>query len=169
VLRRRPRNGHDHPAGLRLRREASALCLAVLAAGLVAGGCGGDDNGGGSSAAATKAAFIDRANNVCVRRQEQLQQDYVNAFGGNQPSNTQQIRFTTTTAIPNVEQQLRQLRRLPAPEQDRATLERYFTTYERAIADLKRDPSVVTGATVPASVKAANRLAIDYGIDRCVR
>ena len=132
-------------------------------------GCGGDDNGGGSSSPSSNEAFVTRANNVCTRLQEEYQQAYVKAFGAKQPTPAQLIQFTISTGIPNVEQQLRELQGLPAPKQDRATLERYFTTYKRAIAALKRDPSVVTRASLPPSVKAANRLALQFGLDRCVR
>ena len=48
-------------------------------------------------------------------------------------------------------------------------LNRYYSEFERGIAEVKRDPELVVRSSVPAAFKNADKLARAYGISSCVR
>jgi hypothetical protein len=178
VLRRRARHRDDHPAGLiRARLTLLAACLAVY---LIAAGCGGDGDSGESSSTAADSpppagaspstqAYVRRAIRVCATLQSDLQRVYTEKVGARIPSDAEMVRFTRTTAIPNVERQLAELRRLPQPRQDRETIEAYYAAYERGVAQLKQDPGLVTKTQIPPAFRLSNRIAIRLRMFQCVR
>jgi hypothetical protein len=173
VLRWRARHRDDHPAGLTRTRAPLALwAAAALAAALPLAGCGGDgDDGSGARAQDTsKREFVTAAIRVCATSQSELQRVYALEFAARTPSDSELVRFTRRVAIPNVASQFKKLLRLPVPEQDRATVERYFEAYVRGVEQLRADPAVVTRPPhIPPAFEQANRLATDLGIPQCVR
>ena len=151
----------------------------MLAAALTAAGCGGDDSGESSGTATGSSppagaspstqAYVKRAIRVCATLESDLQRVYTERVGARTPSDAEMIRFTRTTAIPNVERQLAELRKLPQPRQDRETVEAYYAAYERGIAQLKQDPGLVTRTQIPPAFRLSNRIATRLGMFQCVR
>jgi hypothetical protein len=143
-----------------------ALCAVLATAALAAAGCGGDDGGGPT---VSKQDFVKRSEAICVKSQTALAVQLTKDFGHAKISQSELVDFTKTTAIPNIERQLEQLRALPQPDEGSATLERYYAESERGIEQLKQDPSLVNRSTVPPAFTHANALARSFGIVRCVR
>jgi hypothetical protein len=134
----------------------------LASAALIAIGCGGGSSGN------DKADLIAKAEQICKRSADQLNLTISQKFG---PGTTkkQLVQFTKTVALPNIEGQLQQIRALPQPDTERATLQRYYSEYEQGIAELKRNPGLVVGTAIPPAFKRADKLARAYGIGRCVR
>jgi hypothetical protein len=134
----------------------------LVGVALIASGCGG------GSSDNDKAAFIAKAEQVCKRSAAQLRLTISQRFNSG-ATKEQLVQFTKSVALPNIEQQLQQIRALPQPSEDRAALNRYYSQYEQGIAQVKRNPALVIGTTVPPAFKRADRVARAYGIGRCVR
>ena len=142
-------------------RAPAAICAVAIVAALGVG-CGG------GSSSNDKADFIAKAEQICKRSAAQLNLTITQKFG---PGATKPdlVQFTKTVALLNIEGQLQQIRALPQPSEDRTVLNRYYSEFERGIAEVKRDPELVVRSSVPAAFKHADKLARAYGITGCVR
>jgi len=142
-------------------RAPAAICAVAIVVALGVG-CGGGSSGN------DKADFIAKAEQICKRSAAQLNLTITQKFG---PGATKAdlVQFTKTVALLNIEGQLQQIRALPQPSEDRTTLNRYYSEFERGIAEVKRDPELVVRSSVPAAFRHADKLDRAYGINRCVR
>ena len=153
-----------------MNRKYIALTLTCVLAGFAAG-CGDDDDdngGGGGSDAPTKAEYVQQADRICTQGDNAMSREAEQRFGDVQgePSQAQIEEFANDIVIPNIEDQIAQLRELTPPEGDEETVNEIYDKADEAIADLKDDPrGVVEDDAGP--FKEANQLAQDYGLKVC--
>jgi hypothetical protein len=125
---------------------------------MVVAGCGGDDDKG-----PTKAAYITKADAVCKAANDKLTKAAADI--GASPTAAQVKTFAAQTAVPNLEAELKELRALDRPKDDKDTIGAIYDALEDAVGKLKSDPSVLTGQTNPFT--EANAKAKAYGLKVC--
>jgi hypothetical protein len=142
------------------------VCLFLLA---IAVGCGG----GGSSDAAplTKAQFVQQANSICRKGEEEKQRALLAAArerGGKTADQTQLEELITESALPPIRTMTSQLAELEAPSADKAGFKAMVRELERANAKAERNPSL---ALDPAKdpFRGADKRAGNYGLKECTR
>jgi hypothetical protein len=163
--------------------------LAMLgSAALAAAGCGDDASstssspsagGSGPAAAATpaKAAYIDRADAICrdVVKATQRYEDQIDALPpGSEPGAASGI---LDAGLAETRKGLARLRALPAPREDRATLDAYYDSFGRSLraysklVDAARDHDRAQATKLASQTDALaaeqQRLAKRYGFRAC--
>ncbi|MEK6251583.1 MAG: hypothetical protein AABM43_06505 [Actinomycetota bacterium] len=136
------------------------LCLAVLAVGLVAAGCGGGDD------ALTKSEFLKQGNTICKKGNDQINKDAKQTFGNKQPSQAQVNSFTTETLIPVVQREIDGVRDLNPPSEDKDQVTAIFDEAQAVLDKVKKDPAALI-LVKPDPFTKANQLAKDYGLKEC--
>jgi hypothetical protein len=133
------------------------LLLLLPVALLVGAGCGGDD-------APSKDEYIAQADAICRDADEALNEEIQEAFGTKPPTQQQILAFSESNAIPNLEDQLADLRALTPPEGEEETVTQIYDTLEEAIAQIKEDPA---SDTAPPALEDATQQAKDFGLVVC--
>jgi hypothetical protein len=133
------------------------LLLLLPVVVLVGTGCGGDDS-------PSKDEYIAQADSICRDADEALDKEIQEAFGTNPPTQQQIVAFSESNAIPNLEDQLADLRALTPPESEEETLARIYDTLEEAIAQIKEDPA---SDSVPPALEEAREQAKEFGLVVC--
>ena len=132
-------------------RGTSALVAGCLALGL--GACGDDTEEttgaetGSDTTALTKDAYIEQASEICADTNRELEQ-------GGSPQ----------AGLARIEQGMRELRQLPAPEGDEAQVDEMLAALERA-TELDREAQAGTGDTQVDPYEDFQGLAQQYGIE----
>lgn len=145
------------------------LLVALLVMSTCTGGTG--NRSPAVTATTTKADFLTKANAICttMNAKSNALQD-----PGQDPVKLKQV---VDASIPITADGLSQLRALPQPNGDRATLQGFFTKVDKLIGDL-RDESAALGANdlshakdIATSIQndstAANDAANAYGLNVC--
>ncbi len=151
--------------------------LACAAIGLLAIplGCGG---GAGQTIPAAvlsgldRAAFVDRADRICVQGRKRLILAGNSYFGelpaGRDPSDAAVTEFANREAIPILIHQYARLRRLRPPAADRRRIARILDLAELGIRQLRSDPTLLNrGSGIPPGLQRARQLAFVYGLGAC--
>lgn len=135
----------------------------MLAAVLVGGGaCGGDDG-------VSKADYLAKAKDVCQQGNQALTKASNEVFAkvppGQKLSPEEVENFVRTTVVPTIRDQIRQLRAIEAPKDDKVHVEEIYTALDRGLDELEKTPAKLTdGSNVFAE---ADTLAQKYGISVC--
>jgi hypothetical protein len=143
--------------------------IALLAAGSIAAlasaACGDD-----GASALTKDEYIDRGNEICADANDAIEEraDEEELFSDEEPTEEEVERFTVEVSVPTIEDEIDDLRGLPAPEEDRDELNGIYETAEEGIAELREDPSRSASGELPSGLEDANDRARDYGLGGCV-
>jgi hypothetical protein len=146
-----------------MKRNALLLLGFVLAVALMAAGCGGgDDNSDSTTVSLTKSEWIAKADAVCKQGNQQINQAANQAFGNQQPSESQVQQFQTDTVLPNVQSQVDQIRALGAPSGDEDQVNKILDTVQ---ADIDKAKS--SGAVEDSTFADGNALAKQYGLEVC--
>jgi hypothetical protein len=141
---------------------------AALAAGALLAGCGGGGDDNSTTAASTdtsgqtitKADFLQQGNQICKEANDQLNQQPQ----PNQNSSQAEVDdFVTNTVVPNVQNQLDQIKALGAPAGDEDQVNKILGDAQAALDKLKSDPSSISGD----SFAQANQEANAYGLTEC--
>jgi hypothetical protein len=143
--------------------------LSILAAGLLAAGCGSSKTTTttATTAALTKAEFLKKGNAICKKGNQQIGNVAQQTFSRKKkPSRAQQIKFTTQTVIPSVQSQINQIRALGAPSGDQAKVNAIVTGAQSALDKAKKNPALLT-SNGPGPFKKTNQLATSYGLTVC--
>jgi hypothetical protein len=150
-----------------MRKVWMLLGLVVVVVPLVAVGCGGDDDEDAATEAPSKGEFIKQADQICAQGDKEIEQAAGDVFGqGQQPSQQEEDRFITKTVIPNVQQQVDDVRALTPPEGDEQQVAAILDSAQKGIDAVEEDPSVLTrGGGDPFA--ESDRLASDYGLKEC--
>lgn len=136
------------------------LCLAVLALGLVAAGCGGGDD------ALTKSEFLKQGNAICKKGNKVIDSAANKAFPSNQqPSDAEITKFAEDTAIPEIQKEIDGIGDLNPPSADEDKVNAILDEAQVALDKAKADPLIFASNNDPF-VKA-NKLANDYGLTEC--
>jgi hypothetical protein len=146
-------------------RRASILVLPCLIGGALIAGCGGGDDSSSTEAALSKSAYLAQGNAICRKADAQLSAEAKKTFGNSSPSQAELSKFGTDTAIPIIEDELAQLRALPAPTGDEETVVAIFDAADDGLAKLKETPTLIVNGN--EAFAKANKLAKSYGLTAC--
>lgn len=146
-----------------------ALGAAVLAACLVAVGCGGGGDDA-STASLTKAEFIKQANAVCKKGEEQIETDFAAYVKGHEdirkPTEADFSKLVDSVLVPNAEKEIEDLRALGLPSGDEDQVEAILEAREESVEAAEDEPEVVVKDGEKVFGKASE-LAISYGLEDC--
>jgi hypothetical protein len=168
-------------------RTATAMLAASLAAGLIAAGCGDDDEDTTTAATTTetgatgatgvaggeplsKSEFIRQADEICREGDRQIDQRAEDFFGGleQDPGSAELEEFASEVVIPNIQQQIDEIRSLTPPEGDDDEVSAILDAAQEGLDELEADPSSIDeGPDAGGAFAEANRLAQDYGLKEC--
>ena len=147
-------------------RKASILLVPSLIGGVLLAGCGGGDDSSSTAAALNKPAYLKQGNAICKSTMDDLGAAARQQFGDQRPTPNELEQFATSTAVPALEQEIADLRALPAPTGDEETVSAIYDAAESGVDQLKQDPSIITEDN-PEAFREANKLANDYGLTVC--
>ena len=155
-----------------MRNITKLLALAIAAMAFAAAGCGGGDDTtvtagvsgatGASGAPLSKSEFITQADAICKQGNAQINQAGKQEFSGGQPSQSELEQFYTDELIPDVQDELDQIRALPAPEGDEDQVNEILDAADQATQKIAADPT-----SADTAFDQADQLAQDYGLKEC--
>lgn len=163
------------------KRLLTAGALALVA-GSIAAGCGGGDDSNtvsgptgatGAQGPLSKDAFLAKANEICKKGDQSLNQagkKFFNGLGlkqGDQPTAEQIQQFAADTAIPNIQAQITAIEALPAPSGDEDQVTAITDSAQEALDKLKADPSLLSDSGASDPFADVDKLARQYGLDEC--
>jgi hypothetical protein len=137
------------------------LVGAALVMSVLGFGCGDDDGGSDIS----KDDFIEQANAICEAGSADLQE----ASEGFDENSTQEeiADFVTDVLVPNVRDQIDEIRDLGFPEGDEDELESIFDDTEEQLDEIADDPEAFIGADAEDPFADINQRMSDYGLTTC--
>jgi hypothetical protein len=149
------------------RSSVAAVLLLVV---LLIGGCGG----GGEDPPLTKKQYVHRANAICTRFSKNLARE-LQAFGKEHGSNSaapnqhEREQIILGVILPNVEERLEELKKLPAPKGEEAKIAQIIGTLEVAQKEARHHPvrSAAPIARRGEPFRMAMDMTADYGIWLC--
>lgn len=141
-------------------RKLSLFACAIVAAAIVAVGCGGDDN-------PTKAEFLKDGNAACKKGNKEINQAAKQTFTSKkQPSKAQLNKFAEETLIPSIQGQIDDIRDLGAPSGDEDQVNKILDDAQAALDKGKDDPTLLT-SDKQDPFKQVNKDASAYGLTAC--
>ena len=144
--------------------------IAVATAALLFAGCGSGSNDSGSGKPISKEEFIAKADAVCKKGTERLQKAIFSALKNPQSltkvSEAEQIRIVTTAMVPNVSQEVKELRALGIPDGDEEKVDAMIMALEEGVETAEQDPRAVTKSS-DAVFGISSRIAAEYGLKAC--
>jgi len=148
------------------------ICIAVLlAASVLAFGCGGGGGGGESSdAPLTRAEFVRQGNAICKslleEGQEALQGLLTEHENASKPLTAQEKeQFVTEQIFPPMRDAIGELEELQPPAADRTKIEKLLREYSETLATVEKSPSKFYGGTAFEEPLAKARA---YGLTSCL-
>jgi predicted outer membrane protein len=157
----------------------SKQLIAVLAGGLAVlalaiAGCGGDDDDEAAASPITKAEFIKQADAACKKGEQQTQVAF-GAFVAERrqegeaslkPNQETYSELVDAALVPQVEQEVAELRELGAPAGDEEQVDAFVDAREEAIELAEANPSasVTDGSKIFGK---SDTLAAEYGLKIC--
>jgi hypothetical protein len=140
------------------RRTGGVALVAIM---MVIAGCGSSNDKGPS-----KADYIAKADAICKTGNDKIAAA-VKAIPSSADAAAVQA-LATKTLIPNIEGQLKDLRALDKPKDDKDALNALYDSLQSAITKVKADPTLVTSTGGKTSPFAdANAKANAYGMKVC--
>jgi hypothetical protein len=165
-------------------KKLTVMFVLVMAAGLIAAGCGGDDDDETTTVSSTtttegatgatgaevseeRAALIEEADAICAAGDEEIDAEAQDVFGNSneEPPAAEQEAFVEDTVIPNVQDQLDQLSELDPPEEDAEEFQSIIDNAQAALDELADDPSTFVGGEDPFA--DVNQQAQEFGLTAC--
>jgi hypothetical protein len=149
------------------------IALASVALVLLVAGCGGGDSAPEASEA-SKAAFIKKADAICRRGYERMQDDLAPLFKNRQralqilkhPSKADYEAVIDKVLIPNLSREVKEIRALGAPSGDEDRVEEILVAFEEGIETAENDPQAARNSS-EAIFGIGKRLAGEYGLEVC--
>ena len=146
-----------------------ALVAGALAIFLVVAGCGGGDSDS-STASITKAEFIKQADAACKKSEEEIQNDFAVYIKKHEdlknPTEADYAELVETILVPNVDQEVEDIRALGAPSGDEDQVEAMLEAREESVKTAEDDPQLVLNESDKVFAKAS-KLAKEYGLEGC--
>lgn len=155
-----------------MRRTPLVLALALFLIGVsLLSGCGESGSTADVAAPIPKAEFVKKANAICTQANQELGKiaekfsQEKNLSEKNRPTDAQ-VTELAELSLPPIKRQVEELRALGVPTGDEEQVDEFLSAAEEAVEKGERDPAALYGANGGAFAKA-NRLATDYGLDKC--
>jgi hypothetical protein len=165
-----------------LKSLARLLALTAISAALVAAGCGDDDGeptgstttAAGDASGGTESesieAWRERADQICAKGNAALTRAATQAFGGQQPSQTQAEAFASDVAVPSFQQQHDAIAALPKPEAEAEKIDAMLSSLQTGINQVTEDPGALLpngdSSSAPAIGEATSQ-AQELGLKEC--
>jgi hypothetical protein len=125
--------------------------------------------GGSSSAdAISKGEFLKKANAICENGNTDIEQAAKHQFPekGGKPSQTQVLRYVSSTVTPDIQHQIDELKKLGAPEGDEEPIKIILAETQRALVQAKKTPAALIKGG-PGPFAGADKFAKAYGLIAC--
>jgi hypothetical protein len=147
------------------RRNTAWLGLCLTAA-IVAAGCGssGSDNST-STVSLSKAEWIAKADAICKAGNTTTNAAAKQKFGNQRPSAADIQQFTADTVLPNIAQEIDQIKALGTPSEQGAQADAVVNSAESSVNAAKANPSLLNQKNGP--FEQTNKLAQAYGMKVC--
>jgi hypothetical protein len=168
-----------------LLRKICVSALIVAVAAFVAAGCGGDDDEDTTTDPATtatepagttgpadvspeRAALIEEADDICLQGDQEIDREAGQFFGDTQqePPVSEQAEFIEDVVVPNIQDQLDQLRELEPPTDDAEEFNSIIDNAQEALDEVADDPEALTGQGADPFAEV-NRQAQEFGLTAC--
>lgn len=148
--------------------EATPALLAMV---LLLGGCGSGD-GAESTPARTKAQFLKRANAICAKGGEEINEAYEefsrkHVAGGKTPSEALLDEAAAEIVLPVRKREVHLLRALGAPSGQEERVDKMLTAWEEGIERGEEDPDSLRKAGPEYAFYKSYSMGIDYGLAKC--
>lgn len=142
------------------RRWTTAL---MVTAAVALSACGDD-----SEPRLTKAAFVERGNEICADVSARIESAAQNAFseGGRIPPAEEIREFASETVAPAIEDEVDRLSQLRPPEDDEDRIEDILEAGRDGVDRVRQDPTVIL-STEDAGFAEYKELTEAYGLENC--
>jgi predicted small secreted protein len=154
-------------------RGPIALIAAVVAAAILVAGCGGGDDSS-ASGSISKEEFITKADAICKASSKRMEKELFeflrkNRGGGTlrKPSVEQNEKFIVTVLIPNLEQEIKELKALGIPDGDDEKVDAMIAALEEGQETAENQTATVAAGTSDMVFGIASRIAAEYGLQTC--
>jgi hypothetical protein len=151
-------------------RGTIAIAVALALAALVVAGCGGGSDSSTSTVTVSKAAFIKEADAVCKKGTERMQLAILRFLKQHKdvkrPNKAQSEVLVATAIVPSVKTELKELKKLDAPEGDEERVNAIISALEEGLEIAEDNPEAVVGSS-DAVFGISGRLAGEYGAEVC--
>jgi hypothetical protein len=156
-----------------MKRYLILMLGCVVAAGLIAAGCGSDDNGNDDSSSSTsgtgtdttaslsKAQWIEQADAICKESNDTIEA----GSPGNDATSQEVDAYVTDTIVPAVQSQLDDIRALGTPTEEGDQADAIIQEAQTALDQLKSDPTALSKGQDPFA--DANADAQAFGLKEC--
>lgn len=140
-------------------------CLLAAAAALVLASCGGDDD------ALSKSEYITKADAICKAGEKKLEALGEDLGEDGQPSPAE-LKDFAGEAVSILNDQIEDLRDLPAPEGDEETLDKIYDAADEGAEKIEEaaddeDAAAKLFGSESNPFEEADKLAEDYGLEEC--
>ena len=115
----------------------------------------------------TKQEYISRGDQICAAGSFKVGDEARKQFGSVQPTQQQGEQFVVQTIVPIFEDQIAQLRALPAPDGDEKTVTAIYDSLQDGVDKLKANPDLFAAPNAGGVLDRASRLAQEYGFKQC--
>lgn len=146
--------------------RSRAICIGVLtgvlAIAMVA--CGGSD-----TARISKAQFLELANGICVKGNEEIEVAVAKESspeGGKEAGKQHEDNLALRVVVPSLEKQVVALKKLGTPEGEEATVKIIVSELQNAISEVEHNPASFDHGNEGPLAKA-NKFAAAYGLPAC--
>lgn len=150
-------------------RTRGIAVIGMLVVLLVAG-CGGSGSDSSTGPAISKAAFIKKADAVCTGGNKRMEVAFAHFLKENKnvrhPTDADYEELVGKVLVPNVNQEIKEIRALGAPDGDEDRVSGFLEALEEGIEVAERDPKVVISSS-EAVFGISSRLAREYGLEVC--
>jgi hypothetical protein len=164
------------------------ILFVALATALIAAGCGGDDDEptttaategtatgatgatGAADVSPERAELIEQADEICAEGDREIDAEAQDVFGNAQqePPQAEQEAFVEDTVVPNIQDQIDQLRELDPPEEDADEFTAILDDAQAALDEVEADPSVLSrGSGGGDPFAEVNQRAQAFGLKAC--
>jgi basic membrane lipoprotein Med (substrate-binding protein (PBP1-ABC) superfamily) len=141
------------------------LMLVAIAAAVTVGavaGCGSTSSSS-TTAAITKAAFLAKANAICIQSNKRT--NTAGAKLGKNPTQAQIVTTVRTKFVPSIQTSITQIRALGAPTGDQATVTKILNLAQADLNKVKSNPLLLVGSN--AAFADFAKIAHPYGLKEC--
>jgi hypothetical protein len=142
----------------------------MLALSLLAAGCGGGSDDSSTGPTISKAVFIKKADAVCSGGNKRMEVAFAHFLEENKnikhPSKADFEALVGKVLIPNVDQEIKEIRALGAPSGDEDKIGEIITALEEGVETAEGNPQAVVNSS-EAVFGISSRLAKEYGLEVC--
>ena len=119
----------------------------------------------------TKAEFVKKVNAICAKGNKNIESEFEsfakehNLSQNKEPSDAVKEEAANEIVIPQISNQVKEIRALGTPQGDEGELEELLEKVEEALEEIEEDPSLLFGNE--STFKEVNKLSREYGLTVC--